>query len=436
MSLFKARRRIIRSLSSESLVKKGQGEKTEIRSLNLGEKRLESQVSRDQLELLYRIDGLTFRIVQKYIEKMLGAGYYIKGGSDRARKLCQEFCERIDIIYVLGEIIRDIFVTGNGTAWVELGYNEKGDDILTVTLINPKSGIDFIRDEQGNILYDTDLRPVGFQLGGVLGYPKMAWKKDEIIKEGQVVWRPRREDDDGRDRIAYFKLVGVGEEELGMSPLEPVYKAAIIRLNLEDTVGNIAFRSSAVTAYVGAPDQNPAEIPDEVLENVKQELLDVDNTTVWAFKRNVEVRPFPIPDIKNYERLMYYFADLQSSGAGIGIALILQPLERGYRGDIEIAREEFRETVRLFQRILAHQVKENFFKRLLKAKGISLEECPDFVLREREYGIALTTARRLSAYARYGLLTPDPKLEKWIREQEGLPLLEGKDDGSSSSSES
>jgi len=426
MSLFRTRkRRIIHPLSIESLVSKQTTNQPEIRSLRLvgPEKRREPSVSKEQLELLYRIDGLTFRVVQKYIEKMLGAGYYLKGGSERAREICQEFCERIDIIFILGEIIRDIFVTGNGTAWTELGYTPDGRDIIEVKLINPKSGIDFIRDTQDAILYDTDLRPIGFELGGVLGYPKIKWTKDAIEEEGKIVWRPTRKEEDGRDRIAYFKLVGVGEEELGMSPLEPGYKAALTRMNLEDTVGNTAFRAASVVAYVGAKEEDPRAIPDEVINQVSKELQDIDQFSIWAFRRNVELTSFPIPRVTDFERLMYYFADLQASSTGIGLALILQPLERGYRGDIEIAREEFRESVRLFQKILSYQVKENFFKRLLKARGIPLEETPNFVLRERERGIALSTARRLSAYARYKLITPDPNLESWIREQEGLPQI-------------
>jgi len=393
---------------------------TNLRSTLLAvEKRKGSTVQASQLETLFRIDSLTFRIVQKYIEKILGGSYVIKGENKIIQNLCIDFCKDIDLLNLLSGIIFDIFVTGNGTAWIELGYTEDGSDIKKITLINPKSGIDLIRDEQGNILYDKDLKPVGYCIKAI-GYPKIEWRKDKIIQDGEVVWKANSPKDDGRDRIAYFRFINTGDE-LGMSPLEPSYKAALIRLNLEDTVGNVAFRSSGLIGVVGSENEDPRNITDQQLDTLKNELVNADQFSVWAVRNNVDIKSFPTPNITNFERLMYYFADLQSSGSGVGISLILQPLERGYRGDIEIAREEFFDTVKLFQESLSYQIREYIFKRLLKCKGYDPNKAPIIIFKGREAGIALSTARRLSAYARYNLIKPTPELEKWIRIQEGLP---------------
>ena len=423
---FKVRRRtLIKGMPQDLAVPvsgRSGGVGVNIRSLQLSDesKRKEAQVSKEQLETLYRIDGLTFRIVQKYIEKMVGAGYVLKEGSERGRGLCEKFCKAIDIEYHASEIIRDIFITGAGTAWTELGYTEAGTNIVTMKMINPKSGIDFLRDKDGDILYDDHLKPLGYKLGGNLGYPKMVWKEDSIVVHEEAVWAPKKPGDDGRDRIAYWKLVGTGTEE-GMSPLEPSYKASLVRMNLEDTVGNAAFRSLIVAALVGDEDQPAMSVTDAQLNSVRDKLRDLDQDTVWSFRRNVKLVDVPTPDVSNYEKLMYYFADLATSGSGIGLALILQPVDRGYRGDIEIKQEEFMESVSLFQDRLSFQVRENIFKRLLKARGQRPENAPIIHFRGKESGIALSTSRRLSTYARYKLITPDPVLEAFIRDQEGLP---------------
>jgi len=386
-------------------------------------RRIDPTVTSSQLETLEHIDGLTFRIVQKYIEKIVGKGNYIlEGGSEQGRKVCFEFCESIDLVFLLTRIIRDIFVTGNGNGWVELGYNVAGNNILSVRTLNPKSGIDFIRDDDGYVLYDDNLRPVGYQLGGDRGYPSMEWREKTITVNDEIVWRkPPNSNQDGRDRIGLFKLIDRGEGELGMSPLEPEYKAAIIRLNLEDTVGNAAFRSNALVAYVGEEGQDPNIVTDEQLDSVKNELLDVDEDTVWAFRRNVELDTFPSPDVSDFERLLYFFADMHASGAGVGVGLILQPTTRGYRGDVEIKRLELQDSIDLFKSILQHQIREIFFKRLLKAQGQSPKNAPKIVLLSRDEGIALSKARRISTLARYNLITPDPKLEEYLRKLEDLP---------------
>lgn len=385
------------------------------------DKRREAVVTKDQLEALFRLDGLTFRIVRKYVEKMVGNGYLIQGGSNEGRQLCQEFADDVDLKSVLSVVIQDIFVTGNGTGWLELGYTKDGTDIVAVRLINPKSDIGFRKDADKNVIYDNTLRPEAINLGGKLGFPVMSWEENAIVKGNQVVWTPSNDNEDGRDRIAYFKLIDVGEDEEGLSPLEPVYKAALIRLNLEDTVGNAAFRGSAVAAYVGLEGGNPLEITDEMLNDVKDKLLQVDQDTVWAFRRDVALENFPQPEIDKFERLMYYFADMQSSGSGIGISLILQPLDRGFRGDVSVAKEEFLDSVTLYQDLLAKQVRDQLFKRLMKAKGKDPRKAPYIKFKSKDSGIALSQSRRLSTYARYKLLTPDTDLETWIRDNEGLP---------------
>lgn len=396
-----------------------------IRSLALKDvsKRIDPTVSKSQLELLKRIDGLTFRIVQKYIENIIGESYVLKGGSDQGRETCEEFCRRIDIRFLTSLIVDDIFATGAGNAWTELGYNQTGTNILTVTVINPKSGIDFIRNQDKDIIYDKTLNPVGFHLGGNLGYPKMEWQENFIKVDNETKWTPSKSGEDGRDRVAHWKFVGSGDE-LGISPLEPTYKAAVIRLNLEDTVGNAAFRSLAVAALVGTEGENPMNVTDEQLNSVRDKLRDLDQDTVWAFRYNVKLVDLPIPDISNYSELMYYFADMEAAGAGVGLALILAPMERGYRGDIADKREDFMDSVKHFQEILSYHIRENLFKRLLKAKGQRPDNAPDIVFITKDSGIALSKSRRLSTYARYELLTPDPDLEEWLRQQEGLPPLD------------
>ena len=394
-----------------------------IRSLALKDasKRIDPTVSKSQLELLKRIDGLTFRIVQKFIENIIGESYVIKGGSDRGRTLCEAFCKKIDIRFLTSLIVDDIFATGAGNAWTELGYTPNGKDIATVTIINPKSGMDFIRNQDKDIVYDNTLRPTGFQLGGNLGYPKMEWREADIKVDNKVVWTPKP-GEDGRDRIAHWKFIGSGDE-LGISPLEPTYKAAVIRLNLEDTVGNAAFRSLAVAALVGTEGENPMNVTDEQLNSVRDKLRDLDQDTVWAFRYNVKLVDLPVPDISKYSELMYYFADMEAAGAGVGLALILAPMERGYRGDIADKREDFMDSVKHFQEILSYQIRENLFKRLLKARGQRPDNAPNIIFITKDAGIALSKSRRISTYARYELLTPDPDLEAWIREQEGIPPL-------------
>jgi len=394
------------------------------RSLTIGKTDLREvpSASKEDLEKLYSIDGLTGRIVDKYIEKIWGSGYDIIGSDQEISKEIGNWSKAIDIDYIGGEILRDIFITGAGNAWCELGYNKEGTDISTIKIINPKM-MDFLRDSSKKIEYDTDLRPKGYVFGsGLASRVKVTWEKDKITSIGdkgeQIDYMNKNQD--GRDRIAHFKLIGLGEMEEGISPVARSFKSALVRLNLEHTVGDIASRSSSIMAEIGREDQPPESISESVLESTKKELEKVDSVSIFVFRRTTKISPFPTPDPSKFTDLLYYFADLYTSSLGVKLPLILQPA-RGYRGDIEIAQLEFLDTVKLFQNRLAIQVKNLFFKRLLKARGIQESLTPNIVFKLKDQGIALSQSRRIATYARRNLISYDPELEKFIRDQEGLP---------------
>jgi len=219
-----------------------------------------------------------------------------------------------------------------------------------------------------------------------------------------------------------FKLIGLGEDEYGLSPLAPGYKAALVRLNIEDVIGNISFRKSSIVAKLGDENQPPESVTDEQLKTIQDQLRQADSYNVFTFRRNVDIGEFPTPDIKELSTPLYYLADLYCSGLGVKLGLILQPPQGSYRGDIEIAREEFRESVVVqLRKSLEKQIRDKFFKRFLKARGYDPLNAPYIEFIPKQGRLGLEKSRRIATYARRGLIKYDPLLEKYIRELEGLP---------------
>jgi len=295
------RKRITTLLSKQSPISSsktrliGSGKTSELESkksfFSILEERIQTTVDKASLEKLYHIDGYTFRLVQDHVDWIVGPGYYLEG--DTEDKVFLEWCNRMHLTRILKEIIKDIFVTGAGNAWVELGYSEDGKDILGLRMINPKTDMDYIRDASTkNVLLDDTGRPIGFVQNQGL-YGKVEWRKDRIVVNDKIVWTPKWNGDDGRDRIAHFTLFRLGESYLGMTPLESAYKQAIIRLNIEENVGESAFRSGGILATVGTPDKPPESIPDKWVDDVVKELENVTHKTIFGFKPNVRIDRFP-----------------------------------------------------------------------------------------------------------------------------------------------
>jgi len=386
------------------------------------EERITSTVSKEQLEKLYHVDGLIFAQVNDYVMYIVRPGFYFLSDNTDLVRECEKWAEDVNLLALMEEVVRDIFVTGAGNAFLELGYTEDSRDILKLRVINPKTGIGYIRDKRTkSVKLDENFEPLGFiQEKNMLGQ-KVEWYRDRILVDGKKVWSPKYPGDDGRDRIAHFKLFGLGESMLGQSPLETIFKQALIRLNLEDNVGEGGFRSGAVIAYVGESGKPP--VKDADVESVVNILKRITVDSIFGFKHNVRVERFPSPDIKDRDSLIRYFADVQSAGMGIPLAKYFTSGVGQRRRDLELMNLDFEYRVIALQDRLAEQMREKLFYRVLKARGRvkRLSEVPKVVFRRKTPMMQRQRSSDISRLFRRDILTWDPELEKLLREEFGLP---------------
>lgn len=387
------------------------------------EERRQSTVSKEQLETLYHVDGLCYRIVNKYTDSMIGPGYYFEGKS-RSVKLVEEWSDQVRLKRILEEIVKDIYVTGSGNAWCELGYTKNDRDIVKLRIINPKTEIDYIRDKDGNVMLDEHNEPVGFKQERNVYGSEVIWKRDNITVAGKTTWTRKKKNEDGRDRIAHFKLYGLGESYLGHSPLETVFKDCVIRLNLTDNVGEMGYRGGAIVGYVGEEGQPASAIPDKTIDKLANDLKNATHEDVFVFKRNVKLDNFPIPDLKGREELIYYFVDVMCSSLGVPLVLLMEP-KTAYKGEVEFKAIEFEKTVMNLQEKLAEQIEDKILTRLFKARGLSLENMPKMKFRNFQPAMRLSKSRRIGKYVKDGVLHWDINMENQIRHEEGFEEFKG-----------
>jgi len=382
------------------------------------EERITKLVPTRKLLNLYKVDGLTFATINKYISYVVGPGYFFEGDEEIVREL-EEWSEEVGLKQILEEVVRDIFLTGN--AWVELGYNKRGTDILKLKTINPEL-MDYIRDDEtGFVKLDKWGDPEGYVRHEGLGIlEKIEWRRDSIKRGQEIVWRQRFAREDGRDRIAHFKFFGLGESYLGDTPLERGYFAARRKVNVEENVGESASRSGGIVVYV-SPTETGRRLTADQIDKIGKALKKVGSKSIFVFRDNIRVERFPAPEVENIERQLYYFADEFCSTMGIPLSLVMEPYGRGYRTDIPAKAIDFQLTINSLQERLALQLRNNILRRVLKArrrnpqllKRVVFQTAMPLVRRER--------SREIATLARRGLITRDPEIEKRLREELGLP---------------
>jgi hypothetical protein len=387
------------------------------------EERITTTVSKEKLETLYHVDGLTFRDVNDYVDKVVGPGFYLEGKKELV-KAAEEWFDNIKIKRLLEEGLKDVFISGAGNCWYELGYNKDGSDIPSVKILNPKL-MDYIREKTGNlnVQLDDSGDPIGFKRAKGNYRSDTVWKKDVITFDDKVVWSSKL--NDGRDRIAHFKLFGLGESYLGHSPVETIYKQAIIRLNLEDNAGEAGYRSGGIVATVGAPPNMPTLRPTpESIDKIARDLQNVDIQAVFAFPEGVKVERFPSPDLTGRTELLVYFAGIQSLGMGIPVTRHLLPGSKIAMTSNNVKQDtDYEQRVISIQERLAEQVREKLLFRMLKARGLIKEykDTPVINFRITTSSILKESIDMLSRLGRRDMVRRDPLLEKYIRDELNLP---------------
>jgi len=384
------------------------------------EERITTKISLDKLEKLYRLDFLTFRLVNKYIENIVGPGYYLEGDIKTCKQL-RKWANKVGLKRIGEQVVQSIFLGGNG--WVELGYSQDGNDILKLLIKDPKY-MDYIREKKhGYVDLDPETHEfIGYERKEGSGFEKVEWKKDQVLVGGDVRQRFTGKQD-GRDRIAHFKLYGYEESYLGLTPLEPCYRQAIIRLNISRNAGEVAYRSEGLIITVGDENNVPSN---EKVDNISESFEDIETDTLFTFKGadKVKVERLPTPELTGREALLYYFADALCTGMGVPLTLIMEPMQRGRATDIESKSIEFEYTVKALQERLADQIRDKIFYRYMDAKGIPREKLEKVIFKTNEGTIKLAKARRINTLAKYKLIRYDPELEKSLRRLEDLPMSE------------
>jgi len=117
--------------------------------LGLMEERVTRPVDRGKLKKLFLLDGLIMRIIYDYADS--SRFFYFTGEKDMVREL-ETWAQDVNLKRILEDIVKDIFIFGAGNSWVNLGYSEDSKDIPALMLINPDTGIDFIRNEKNEVI--------------------------------------------------------------------------------------------------------------------------------------------------------------------------------------------------------------------------------------------------------------------------------------------
>jgi hypothetical protein len=378
------------------------------------DERIKSFVSSNKLETLFKSDPLIFRTIHDIVLNLCSSYFLddIKGSKKSEVEELDKWLNDVGFAFKCQDGIQDIYVNGNW--WVEIvadGNNVK------LSHINPKT-MDFLRDNKTNdVLIDDDGKPTAYvqTVNGV----KIIWYKNKVVSEkDDTIIKVSTGNDDLRDYICHFKLFGFGESELGISPLVPTYKSALIRGNLSDMIGEAGFKGGGIVAYT------EGVIPEPQRNALLDDLKNINTRNIFVMSNKVKLDTIPIPSTEGREKLIYYYADEVCTGIGEPLALIMSNVDMN-SGEREILSAKFEESCKPLQERLSYQIRDKIFKKIWELKGFK-GEIPNIVFAEKTPYAKMNRSRTIAVLARNQVIIPDPYLEKQLRKEFDL-TIEGMD---------
>jgi hypothetical protein len=376
--------------------------------LTVIEERITERIPIEKLERIYRMEPLIFRGINKLAKDIVAPFFfqYPEGISAEEKKEWEEFKERVQLRKHMEGAVRDALITGKG--WIEIVYDLGKTDILILKPINPRY-IEIMKE--GNVIsLDEQGRIKGYI------YTPIFYPDTSKLKSGRMELPP--------ERVVYIRFHTLGDNIEGISVLEPIFKPTLIKLNLEESLGEARFRAGfpIYVGYVGSEKLPEVSIDQTTLDELSKELGDLEATKSLAFPWYYRIEKIEPSEIGDVRRDLDHFVDLICASIGVPRGILLG--EAGAREALQAQIRDYEREIVSYQESLARQIKEQLLEQFRKVRNLSA--VPDIVFRQTSYESQLQKSRAIAVLARQNVITRDDQLENYLRGLLGLPPLERK----------
>jgi len=344
-------------------------------------------------ELLYRLEPLIFSGINKLSRRITFSKLYFSGENEDENTKAFNFLKSSGAYRLIPLLVKDAFIYGFGAAEI----NKTGGE-TSLTQIDPKE-FDYKRD--GNLITLN-------KKGEILGY---VWKdtmgQETFLKPSEVL---------------LIRFYALGDFCLGISPIEAAFKTAWIKLNLEEALGEAIFRHGFPTwkFKIGSSDPNTPfhDVTPEKIKQAKKIIGPLDTATEMFLPWWMDAEPMSSKgDFGNIHKF------LELLGMEILAALELPKgfgTETRGLGGRAVEEMDFEKSILAFQEDVKRQLEDQLLEPYYR--DAKFTTYPSLTFTEYAPELQNIRLRRLSAYAKYGMISRTDDLENALRRSEGFPL--------------
>lgn len=301
----------------------------------------------DELERLYKSNGVVSSAVEQTVAEICGTGYYTSADLDegveeanpnqsKAKQLVDDFAEAIGLDQILIRITRDMLIYGN--AYLEkipAKENEK-QTVAGLKILPPTT---------------MEIDPDPEHKGKINGYIQKL--------KGEHKGTPFR-----KDQIIHFKFDVISSSAYGTSMIAPVFETVKHIDEIDKQILKFIKRYASPKIFW----KLPMGYVGDAFEKMKNALANIPEDEDFVFTEDIS---FEVPQIDARGRFTDYL-QMENEKVQTGLKTpLLSYLRNATEASAKVMIDYFKERVIMYQRYLKRMVEMEIFKPIIEAVGLT-----------------------------------------------------------------
>ena len=299
------------------------------------------------MENLYKRFSFFSAVVDKYVDFVVGPGFFIETTDERAKQIIEDFMRDVNFDSILRQWTKEALIKGNG--FLEIG----GDG---------KNGIEGLKLLNANNMY-----VVRDNTGKIEGYNQYTGDMNKFAKNKITPF--------DTENIAHVPFNIIGDDAYGIGIGYSAMNNINNLLTQEKSMHVIMNRkaNSPLHAKLGKVDGNTKIIPKPAdVTKFGKDMENMHNKTDWATDPLVDLKVVDFGNIGDkYDKVLEY--DLNMLIYSFQIPGVLLGMANVAEGLAIVQMEAFQRRIQSIQAELEKIIETNIFKRVLAANGIEAD---------------------------------------------------------------
>ncbi len=299
------------------------------------------------LERLYEKFGFFTAVVDKYVDFVVGPGFFVESDDARATEIIETFMKDVNFDTILRAWTKEMLIKGNG--FLEIGGSKK-------------EGIKGLKVLDAEYMYvDRDKK------GKIKGYNQYKGAFNKFDKEKVIPFKP--------DQIAFSPFNIVGDKAYGLGIGYPAMKLVDNWLSMNSSEHKIMDRkaNAPLHATLGIIQGDTKIIPKpEDVQALGKDIENLSNKTEWVTDPLVNFKVVDFPNFGEKFSLTKE-GDLEMMIYAFQIPAVILGKANIAEGLAKVQMEAFQRRIQSIQAELEKIIENQIFDRVLKANGLDVD---------------------------------------------------------------